>query len=245
MTELESHSFLQCLKVLSAYDIYLVAPIGLDLSSYTVNSTIKAKRFDPSYFSGIAGYNRLMLSNFFYNSFIDYDYILIYQLDSWVFKDELSYWCKLGYDYVGAPWIDIDVYRWLHIKNLYPTELKVVHRIGNGRFLSKVGNGGFSLRKVKSMMYNLNLFSYRSKTWRAYEDSFFCHYVSTFNIFFRTPSLNKALKFSFDANPASAYEANNFELPFGCHAFNRSDPPFYGNNVLFWKDHIPFLSAKT
>lgn len=28
---------------------------------------------------------------------------MIYQLDAWVFNDELSSWCSLGYDYIGAP----------------------------------------------------------------------------------------------------------------------------------------------
>ena len=31
--------------------------------------------------------------------------MLIYQLDAYVFKDELLNWANKGYDYIGAPWL--------------------------------------------------------------------------------------------------------------------------------------------
>ncbi len=43
-----------------------------------------------------------MMDNTFYKQFLNYEYILIYQLDAFVFKDELNY-CSQGIDYVGAP----------------------------------------------------------------------------------------------------------------------------------------------
>ena len=46
----------------------------------------------------------LMLSPFFYESFLDFKYVLIHQLDVFIFKDELNYWCNQNYDYIGAPW---------------------------------------------------------------------------------------------------------------------------------------------
>jgi hypothetical protein len=57
--------------------------------------------------------------------------MLIYQLDAWVFKDDLMKWCNKGYDYIGAPWFeDFGSYE-------------------KGKKLWRVGNGGFSLRKIK------------------------------------------------------------------------------------------------
>jgi len=44
-----------------------------------------------------------MMSPAFYDAFKAFDYILIYQLDAFVFRDELEYFCSLGYDYIGAP----------------------------------------------------------------------------------------------------------------------------------------------
>ncbi len=237
LTEAERLSFSQCLVILKDYEIYLVAPEGLDLSGYH-SGNIKEKRFDPTYFQGIAGYNRLMLLPLFYQHFLEYEYILIYQLDCYVFRDELKDWCEQGYDYIGAPWIDMDIYRWLFIKNLYPVELKFFHWVTKGRRLNRVGNGGFSLRRTKSMIDNLNWFSFRAKSWKAFEDSFFCHYVATFNVLFKTPDIKTALRFSFDAHPKLAYEMNDHQLPFGCHAYSRNDPPYYTENFAFWGDHL-------
>lgn len=79
--------------------------------------------FHENYFKSIDGYNKLMLSPSFYKAFSNYEYILIYQLDAWVFKDELQHWCNQKYDYIGAP-----IYQ-------------------NNKLIG-IGNGGFSLRKV-------------------------------------------------------------------------------------------------
>ncbi|AYN03261.1 DUF5672 family protein [Flavobacterium sp. 140616W15] len=104
--ELEEKSFLQCVKVLKNYDIVLVQPEGLD-NSYITNefNQIKAISFPKRYFENIDGYNELLLSSLFYEAFLDSEYILIYQLDAFVYKDALEEWCQKGYDYIGAPWI--------------------------------------------------------------------------------------------------------------------------------------------
>jgi hypothetical protein len=39
-----------------------------------------------------------MKSKQFYERFVAYDYMLIYQLDAYVFKDELDDWSAKGYD---------------------------------------------------------------------------------------------------------------------------------------------------
>ena len=61
--------------------------------------------FDPAYFTSIQGYNRLLLSTEFYQRFLGSAYLLICQLDVFVFRDELAGWVARGYDYVGAPWV--------------------------------------------------------------------------------------------------------------------------------------------
>ena len=242
MSVFDKISFLQCLKVLGNYDIYLVAPEGIDLTAYTGYGNIIVKRFDPFFFKGIKGYNRLLLSPFFYKQFKDYQYLLIYQLDCYVFKDELSHWCQRGYDYIGAPWLNMDVYRWLFIKDVYPSELKLIHRLTRGYFMKRTGNGGLSLRKISSMINNLKFFSAASKSWKVNEDLFFMHYVGTFNVLFKVPTPEVAVTFSFDVYPAEAYEMNHQRLPFGCHGFNRSDAPNYTDNLSFWRNHIPELA---
>ncbi len=244
MTDCERISFLRCLKVLIAYDIYLLAPVGLDLSAYMQLGNVQEKRFDPVYFSGIEGYNQLLLSPFFYEQFKEYQYLLIYQLDCYVFKDELSHWCQRGYDYIGATWLNTDVYRWLFIKDVYPFELKLIHSLTGGYFMKRTGNGGLSLRKISSMINNLKFFSAARKSWKVNEDLFFIHYVGTFNVLFKVPAPEVAVTFSFDVHPAEAYEMNHHQLPFGCHGFNRTDAPNYTHNLTFWRKHIPELATE-
>ena len=93
--------------------IALVAPEGLDLTAYLPPERQEARpihvvRFDPGFFRSTDTYSRLLLSAGFYQAFASYEFILIHQLDVFVFRDELADWCARGYDYVGAPWIDVD-----------------------------------------------------------------------------------------------------------------------------------------
>ncbi len=56
--------------------------------------------------NGIAGYNRMMLSAEFYETYRAYEYILICHADAWVFRNDLSAWCRRGFDCVAAPGFD-------------------------------------------------------------------------------------------------------------------------------------------
>ncbi|MCH5599704.1 DUF5672 family protein [Niabella ginsengisoli] len=151
----EQESLKQCFKVLGKHPIVFIKPETLDISSYLPfigDNKFKIESFDSGFFADIRGYNRLMLSQEFYGRFLNYKYMLIYQLDAFVFRDDLLYWCEQGYDYIGAPWVNpykfkkqVKAYfhhRWnVKQKNtISPTWLQ---------FHNRVGNGGFSLRNVK------------------------------------------------------------------------------------------------
>lgn len=108
-TMMEQCSFKQCLQVLNKYDITIVTNSEVDITKFNDISQMCGKSFstelfDKEYFEGIKGYNALCLSKAFYQRFADkYVYMLIYQLDAWIFRDELQDWCDKGYDYVGSP----------------------------------------------------------------------------------------------------------------------------------------------
>src|SRR5260221_11227587 len=107
--------------------------MGLDVSAYRILvPDIKIAFIDPRWQSTYAMFNRLKTSPLLYNRYSQYEDILFYELDAWVFRDELEYWSKQGYDYIGAPWFD---------------EFEKV--IENSTFVG-VGNGGFSFRKQNS-----------------------------------------------------------------------------------------------
>src|SRR5690606_29769773 len=105
LTDSELKSFKQCLDVLGNHPLMLVAPTGLDTSTYETlaGRNLQCTYFNKRYFTSVRGYSELLLSKKFYCHFEAYEYILIYQLDAWVFQDDLSHWCKLDYDYIGAP----------------------------------------------------------------------------------------------------------------------------------------------
>jgi hypothetical protein len=187
-----------------------------------------------------------MLSDTFYKQFLAYKYILIYQLDAFAFKDDLSYWCKQGYDYIGAPWI---------IQYKYPDfvkalKSKIQHKLHTRfnvqkdglpspmQFERKVGNGGFSLRRVSkfhelsiSMHQQMEAYLTRDEH-RFNEDVFWSIEVNRKQKRLHIPSYKTALKFSMEMSPKDGMEMNHNELPFGTHAWDK--------NLDFWR---PFFKA--
>lgn len=246
----EYKSLRQCLKVLHKHRICLVGPKGLDYSIYEdvfleCKVELNIETFDPAFFESIRGYNRLMLCEDFYKRFAGYEYMLIYQLDAYVFRDELDYWCDKGYDYVGAPWMKL-----------------------NGKLdVENAGNGGFSLRRISSFV---SLFSHKGRLltlkglcclhrYRGPLHKPFCVLSGLFGKnnhledfldgwlnedllyvtlkhkrggYFWIPNSLEAMFFSFEGSPSMLFEMTGGKLPFGCHAWNKNE------YEQFWKKYI-------
>jgi hypothetical protein len=122
-------------KILGKHQVILFGPTQFNWNKYLDNAKDNLvipliKEFDKKFFQDINGYNKLLLSLSFYKAFKRYDYFLLYQLDAFVFRDEFDFWCKQSYDYIGAPW-------------------NCTHFFSDKAIIG-VGNGGFSLRNVKS-----------------------------------------------------------------------------------------------
>lgn len=225
LTVYEYQSYVRCLNVLRNHEIILIAPEGISLNSYLEQGlNIKVKYLPKLCFQSHAAYDRMMLTRDFYDLFLNYRYILIHQLDAFVFQDELLEWCRQSYDYVGAPWIDNPVIDSIasnstRMRRLFYGKIDRLHR--------QVGNGGFSLRKVKSFHRNLTLFKNKAAKWPYYEDTFFSFFLTSYNPFFNVPDVKQALKFAFEANPAKCFDINSRQLPFGCHAWEKYDKEFW------------------
>ena len=228
-------------EILNAYPIVVVKPETLDLSALMREfPKIAYENFPEHYFAGISGYNRLMLSTAFYERFLSCDYILIYQLDAYVFRDELKEWCEKGYDYVGAPWLQRPVYRFPLISQVMRLRYLYQKRKGlpsKQDLYDNVGNGGLSLRKVESH-HRVTLeqrericFFLSQRHYHLYnEDVFWATEANGFSY----PDSLEALRFSFDKYPAYCYWLNKRQMPFGCHAW-------YKRKMRgFWKRFIPF-----
>jgi hypothetical protein len=242
----EKISLQQCCRVLHRYDIVLAKPHSLDLCNYsTGNKYLHVENFEDAYFASLKGYNQLMLDPLFYERFLKYKFILIYQLDAFVFRDELEYWCSRRYDYVGAPWI---VPRKSFTKHIKSNIRKVWHHLSNKKvegsnvptrvqFYNTVGNGGFSLRRVKKFhrlagleRTLINHYIENSHHNHFNEDAFWSLEVNRRWRRLRIPAYKTALRFSIEEFPAYALQLNHNRLPFGCHAWNLFVPfwlPFF------------------
>lgn len=233
----EEAAFRQCCKILQDHPIVLIKPWSLSVDIHrSIHPTLIEQSFDDTYFSDTRGYNRLMLSAEFYEQFLSYDYILIHQLDAFVFKDELSHWCKKGYDYIGAPWLVPPCKGSLRRRIAYNRLLRRVYKDNikqpgshlpvDLQVANRVGNGGFSLRKSDALYricrqqqpmidhYN------RHNTHHFYnEDVFWSLEVNRSGRQLAIPDYKKAVRFSIEFLPEYAFELNKGDLPFGCHAW--------------------------
>jgi hypothetical protein len=228
---IELVSLKQCIRVLKNYPIIFIGPFKLNTTVYEdicqdhipFNLTL----FDDDYFSGIEGYNKLMLSPGFYKTFLDYKYILIHQLDAFVFKDELAYWCMKNYDFIGAPNLPREKQaNEIQFLKGYSKLLNAANRIfKTNHKISNVGNGGFSLRKTKACYWLLKILKSKTYAWgKNNEDGFFKYWGNLLYPFFSLPADDIALHFSIEHSPQESLKKLNNELPFGCHAFEKHEP---------------------
>lgn len=141
----EEVSMRHLIHFLGGYDKYLVAPPGLGVS----RAGFELLQFHRKFFGSAAAHNRLLMWPGFYRAFEDYRYILIYHLDSLVLSDEIMNWCHAGSDYIGAPWLPCPDTPWVKEP--------------------RVGNGGFTLMKVESVLKVLHN-RYRNKPATYWKD---------------------------------------------------------------------------
>jgi len=165
-----------------------------------------------------------MKSPQFYARFRQYDYMLVYQLDAYVFRDELQYWCRRGFSYIGGPWLNYD--------NLRSWKYQIMPFVK--RLLANVGGGGFSLRKVEQHYRLARRYRCMGTLYNMMEDQFWCSVVARLEHTYRVPDISTALEFCFDKDPEKAYEMADKRLPFGCHAWSSQR-----NYDTFWRAHIP------
>lgn len=145
----EKISFDRCIEIFgNKRPINVVIPNNIKDDFYTTyNDTIDLIKVDEKNMESVDSYSRMLCSKEFWNLFTDYEYVLIYQTDCWVFEDKLDYFIEMGYDWYGAPW---------------------------PFWNNQVGNGGFSLRKVSKMLEIVSTCLYDEKKYFKNEDTWFC-----------------------------------------------------------------------
>lgn len=217
--------------------IFFICPEGLDITHYNDiveeelskkdKLLISIKEFDQKYFKNEFAYSQLCTTYDFYNSFSDYEYMLIWQFDCYIFKDNIEEWCDKGYDYIGAPIIS-EYSGWKSNNDIV--------------WKPKVGNGGLSLRKISTFKEitdpNGEFLTYYKTTYKdnlferlKFEDVYFYNvfrYYWDANI----PSWEEAGQFAIDMNPEAYVDfiRDKDFLPMACHAWPK--------NIRFWTGKI-------
>lgn len=211
IAEAELIALKQVDKVLKKYDKVFVAPQGLNFDYGEFCSDWKVIEFDKSFFKGTISYSELLLYVDFYEKFIAYEYMLIYQLDGFVFSDRLLEFCEYGYDYIGGPW-------------------PMNHRYSIGRKKVKIGNGGVSLRKIGAVISLLKKKDYifekynLEKMFLKVEDYFFSFCGSIDELQFRVPSASMGRQFCIDLPtdlPMFLRHFSKGKIPFSLHGWNK------------------------
>ncbi len=225
----ERTSLVQCIRVLGTYPIILIKPAGLKVDRLLAEfPLLRTLDFPDHFFTGTDSYNKLLTSLDFYRHFTEYDYVLIHQLDAYIFRDELPYWCGQKLDYIGAPSVHQEAFDTLPAG----AEQEFAHTLTTRRI---VFNGGLSLRRVKGMIRYLNIYRRFYPTWLGNEDMLFSLEATRLipmKLFIRLPTWQQALRFAFEKSPAASYQLTQNQLPFGCHAWERYDPEFWQKLIV-------------
>ena len=198
-------------------NIFWVAPDNLDLSAYK-DYHWKEERFQNKYFKNVDGYTKLLLSQEFYQRFIDYDYMLICQTDALLLQPvrKIYEFIELSYDYYGAPWPEGTISYQYSFRGLSLVKWFMKQKV------CYVGNGGFSLRNIERTIALLKEKKKYTRIWNSGEDQFFAYHGQCNQVGFRLAPLEVAEKFALEQN-ARTKMMNGF-VPIGVHAWTKYYP---------------------
>ena len=253
----EETSLRQLTHHLGRHDKFFIAPSGstFERPGFT---TIEMPR---KFFGSAAAHNHLLLFRPFYEAFRQYEYILIYHLDSLVFSDQLLAWCDAGWDYVGAPWLPSRDTPWVREARVgnggftlmkIDTVLDVLYRrhvldpwtvwadlaTRNQRLLTPLL---VALRAVNRLLPDWRLVATAVTHWEvalnpgphgSNNDVFWSYDAVRYAPGFRLAPVEHGLRFAFEAVPRQCFEMTGGQLPFGCHAWAKFDREFWSPHLV-------------
>jgi hypothetical protein len=124
LDRIETDALRRIQRHVGTFDLVLLAPEGLQVAW----NGARVIELPHAHFASRDSYSRLLLSEPFYRALEAWTWCLIAQPDAIVLGSDLGVWLDADLHYVGAPWL----------------RTRGVPSSGFGR----VGNGGFSLRRV-------------------------------------------------------------------------------------------------
>ncbi|KAA2239896.1 hypothetical protein F0L74_27305 [Chitinophaga agrisoli] len=250
LTVEEAISLQACYNRLQHYHCYLLhGADGFSPEEYLdIHPQLKLKRVPANWLSSVQQYNRMKVNPSFYELFRDYQFMLTYELDAYIFSNDITAHHGFDYDYIGAPIFE-------GYQQAAP----------DAPFHGAL-NSGFSMRNVTAcrvMLDKLQLYKAWWKknkfllvnfpflrrvvnpNWRSVmdhdhlrgylkggyfnEDIIWSEVIPALFPSFKVAPPEAAALFSFEVNPERLYQLTG-QLPLGCHAWTRFP--------AFWKNHI-------
>lgn len=203
-------------KKLIGFPFNFIAPIDIDDNYYTERwNEFPIQKFATWRADSLDDYNRLLMTSDFYRTFSEYDYMLILQLDGWLIKgeEELKQFLRMDYDYIGAPWTD-GGYRY-YKRIIHGADHIKILRYFTGETICRVGNGGVSLRRIKSMESFFRVYEKEKAEWEKAEDIFISFYGQKIKFRLKIPPVKIAKQFSLEKNMKEEILKGN--LPMAVH----------------------------
>jgi hypothetical protein len=214
----------RAIAVLQHGDWHLVAPMSLETSFYEKRYSNAIVRFPDACLDSPGNYSRLLLTDEFYATFAQYEYMLVIQDDVYVLRDDLAYWQTRRFDYIGAPWpMGLE----------YALSMSLKPGIHGHTFTAYVGNGGFSLRRIPACRQLLAEFAEEAAWFRKHdqpEDMFFAIF-GQFSQQFTLPSLRVAAAFAWEERLPRMHALCEGRLPMAIHAYGKHDPEFFARTI--------------
>ena len=226
----EEISLKQCINVLSEkYFINFIIPNNLSIDNLFNKYNINIKYnidydviyFDHKFFESINVFNKLLTNTILYDlivNHVNYKYMLLYELDGFVFYDNLQYWIDKDYDYVGSLSFEDN--------SIYDSDkINYYHIIG-----------GVSLRKIEYERQIIKYFQENSKYLdeNIWEDMLLSLYSNNCKLVLA----NETFDFCWTHNYDKSYVLNNFKLPMFLHQYQK-DNKFYNicKEIYYKNDH--------
>jgi hypothetical protein len=154
LTETEAKSLEKCLETLEQFPVLFITGDDTNLDDLSSrHPSITNYRFENEYFKNRATFQKLLLRDEFYDRFDWSEFILVHELNSFVLKNELRYWCKQGYDFI-QPCPDSLTVSWLDSfvsKKLAPQTVDQLSSAGLS--LRRVGPMRKAIKKNKRLIY--------------------------------------------------------------------------------------------
>ena len=223
LDQLEQFSVDCSQKKMPSIQVIFIHPANLDLSFYKNRyPDSRFLPFNPSFFKSPWTYNNLCYDPQLYKPFKHLDYILLLQTDAIIIKNDLDFWAKQNYHYIGAPVTSLINF---NLRQIPPFDIFSKF----DAFPTWALNGGLSLRSPQAFIdaiYEYPTLTSSFKNAPIGEDYFYT-LMGSLSVNFKVANLVTASKFGWDGDfnipdDFTRWKKFNFDTPpMGFHKWAR------------------------